>query len=811
LGERTGMLEEKREQLLEANYNQTSPAIIAIEAQLRHIKRQNILGFFAEHNFIPSAGIPTGIVEFDTYNVVDYRNRNNNNNNADEANEYHFGYQKVKPSLLLTQAISEYAPGNQIVLNETCYVSRGIVFNSQWNDARRVIFQYCPACGYSILKEGDIIERCPHCIDSELQGGIRYQRFTPLIEPAGYTVDFHEEPTRTINDYNKKSYAQPELLNMPIWDTNENSSPVKMELRFNSQESEILYYNKGNDYGYAVCIECGRAVPDVNIDDNYEDTLRRLELFNHTPIRGGRNENGGIEHCDNGNIRRHVLLGGRFQTDFVEIRLREENGILMSDKDTIYSLGVILTQKLAEKIGINPQELSFGVKRYRNYSSIFIFDTAKGGAGYSIRFYELKDDVIDLAQKALSGCKCEKACDKCLINRDSQWYLEKLDRKKALEWLDLEIKSRNNVPDNIKRLFPKVYALTADFDTEIQKVLTNPDLQSITFFVNNDIETWEPDKWKYFEKAKKLRIGGINVRLAFENLNIELKKLSASQFTMLGEICLKFKTQTHSPVNSIDSLLIAEFSGNRKVHYFSIKGEITKEMSSSWAKGTAAIYRSDIEQHQFKEFSLDFLFSTKTDNQIMFDIKIKDRYATTQSLPKLMYSQKTEWDTIFDKIKYKSVSISYVDTYMKSPLSCRILVDTIRWVVEKANLTIHNFKLDLATIRCSDGNDFESSEKRNEYVSSYASHSLNIKPKIEEKYLPHWRELKFKNEDFEFIIRPDGGFENGWKVDWFWENNNPDWKDLYDKDVKLYNATSTPNISEQGVLYTVVYKKQIVL
>lgn len=47
---------------------------------------------------------------------------------------------------------------------------------------------------------------------------------------------------------------------------------------------------------------------------------------------------------------------------------------------------MILTKSLTSYLGIEESELSFGIKRYDKYRSLFIFDNAKGGAGYSVKF-----------------------------------------------------------------------------------------------------------------------------------------------------------------------------------------------------------------------------------------------------------------------------------------------------------------------------------------------------------------------------------------------------------------------------------------
>lgn len=793
------MLDDKIQSLKDRQYNQDSPATRAVNLQLQQILQQNILGFFAEHNFIPSAGIPTGIVEFDTYNIADYNVKNNN-----EGSEYNFGYQKVSPSMLLTQAITEYAPGNQIILNEACYVSRGIVMKSQWNDARRVVFQYCPDCGYAIAGEGDVLKNCPHCGRPNLNGikGCNVN-FVPLIEPAGFRVDFSEEPTRTINRI-PKNYAQPELLNMPPWDEQDKLSPAKFEMRFSYQtDAEILYYNLGSGRGYAVCLECGRAVPDID-EDEYGKAIDILKLRDHRPIIGGKKEKNDKEYCSNNNIKRNVLLGGRFQTDFIEIRFKDTKNHFINDEETIYSLGVVLTQKLTEKIGVNSQEINFGVKKYHNYTSIFIYDTAKGGAGYSIQFNDLQEDVFNLSRTALANCTCDKACNKCLINRDSQWSLDKLNRKKTLEWLMLENNCRNQVPENIQTKFSKkVYSLTSNFSAEINKVLTNPDLSKVAFFIDNNIEEWKPEEWAFYSIAKKLRQKGIAVCFAFKQPTIDLKKLSASQLSVLVEVRMSFALHTYTAnPNGLMNLIFAEF-GEKAVSYFAESSTISDKYDENWATGNTNIYKSACENNifTFAEWHPNLDLAQNDDKNIVFEVIVKDRNVKSHTLAKKITSVESEkWQTIFNKIENSQVIISYTDIYLKSPLSCRLLIDVIHWIRKKTDLQVEQLILNLADFRDSKINDFDTIDERDHYVTNYAKKNdlpINI---IKPGKLPHRRELKIENDKYELIIRPDGGFAYGWRVDC--AERNSDWKENFETDVRLHNT------SMDGILFYVVYKQR---
>ena len=165
-----------------------------------------------------------------------------------------------------------------------------------------------------------------------------------------------------------------------------------MTVRCSSQKSEILFYNRGhNGYGYAFCQYCGKMEEEKNIDVSEDVMKGHKHLSNGVPCPGG----------DAGNIRRHVLLVGRYQTDFVEIKFYNGDNNLETDTETLYSLGVILSRKLTELLGVNDGEIDFG----SNHAglSIFIYDTTLWGSGYSPLCRDSKDSVFDIAYESCAG------------------------------------------------------------------------------------------------------------------------------------------------------------------------------------------------------------------------------------------------------------------------------------------------------------------------------------------------------------------------------------------------------------------------
>lgn len=778
-------------------YNDNSPAVKAISFQRRQLLGQNLIGYLAEHDFIPSAGIPTGIVDFQKKTFFEDAFNNDPNENS---------YFKSNPSLQITRALSEYAPGNQVVLNEKCYESSGILMQSVWNDARRAILQSCPDCGYSSL--GSIVlNHCPSCNYDGLTGiqSVGAQ-FTEVIEPAGFTVDYYHVPKRTLkNNNNHQQIIEPILLNMDPWENEIDGLRPKAEIRTSSSQSEILYYNIGNGYGYAVCMHCGRAVAD-NAGTDIPSSISA-----HKRLNGGYRNNADITCSGNDNygngIKRHVLLGGRLQTDFVEIRFRDDQNHLVNENETIWSLGVILSRKLSEYLGINDQEISFGVKRYPSYSSIFIFDTAKGGAGYSNLFINYIEEIFNTAFEALDDCTCLKACTSCLIDRNSQWFLNNLDRIKAKDWLLLEKTNRGIVPQKYINLSKDTRRITMNLWSELTRVLSIPEIQSVTFFISNKVKDWYPMNWKLNDIVKRLELQGKKVFFALDLpdlLNLSARELANVLETKGMHSYLLVNNQ--KPIG-INSLLHIEYATGEPLHYFS-EHDCT-EFSEQWGISNGAIYKSRFSPgYTFVPWKIDLEELTKP-GSLLFEFKIHQRTSSLFSLfQSIIQSDPVNWNKILPEIKDSKVRISYMDIHLKDALGCLMILNLVKSLVNRLNIKIESLSFVLSTFRNSNfynediSKDFSDSALRTAFLKQATEEILELTPNVDENgFRPHWRELVISSDRFELIIRPNGGIKNGWKLD----HNvvlEPDDID-FSEDIPLYNQCY-----RDGLLYNAVFEKK---
>lgn len=707
--------------------------------------QQFVLSYLANENFLPNAGLPTGIVEFDNTSIEDIRNNPRGHS------------LKSNPNYSIARALTEFAPGNNILIDGLNYESAGIIMKDSWGNLGNMeVVQACTSCGFQrTLGLEELRNNCPKCNASDsftgLNLGDNTGRYTELIEPVGFSVDLFKAPTRVVTEKTKPQYLEPLLLNLDPWNK-EQSTSIDFRHSDTDNEAEILFYNTGHGSGYSVCLDCGRAELSTNA------------LNGHKRLRGGKDESGG-SICESKNVKNHVILGNRFKTNFVEIRLKNSDGTFVKDKSLVYSLGVVFTKTLANYLAIEENELGFGIKKYKNYLTIFIYDTAKGGAGYSIQFSRYVKEILEETHKSLE-CDCQTACTKCLVDRSTQWHLEDLDRRKALEWL---INSKNSeVPEKLSSLPNKIRPVYGSLTEEIKRVNYFYGIKKIQIHADSNINNWNSEALDWLKKFSREDIEiAIAIEGKVEYNNIEEK---LTMHLLKGKDIQLLNGAGQNIVGFPVSLLIYTNSEDQ-LHFVSSNG--LSDLNSLWGDSSKDKYFL-VEGFTVQPLDPFELPSLNFSPAKLFESRIGAVYHTFWSnlIAEKMLENLTDKQIFLDQISGKSFTVKYIDKYNRSELSLRLM---LQFVDEFKNLTgikVDNFEVVL------NSSDFQSAAYPTRIFDSYKeiddyeedlstiSEDFNFNVKLINKNtpLPHYRLFEFISDGIQFNIRIDGGIAHGFKV-----------------------------------------------
>ena len=412
-----------QEQKIELTRKANSAALSALENQLKRIEGEYILKEFVEAGILPRHGFPINLVTFSTYNNQDAKKQKT----VALDREDNLFRRLSSPTRDMATAIREYAPGADVVIDGVVYKSEGITLNwhipvsseeiKEIQNLRWVWYcKNCGASGTSHSKDNVLCKECHSTIDS---CEFRY------IQPAGFSVDFDGAISNRVNDKNFVPYYAPLVS---IYDKFVSWNGSKYILYRSSTTGSFINYSKGDGNGYDLCLACGR------MSNSLDDKHKRLRT--------------GTECIHNSfAMLENVSLGIETTTDAIEFILADENGCFITDKVLAYTLAVAIRAAVAKTMGVELEEIGCITKKVRipdskdTCLSMVLFDNCASGYTSSTLIVEQLGAILHKAKDILN-CDCATCCDKCLLQYDTKFNVDMLDRKVALgfltdEWLKI--------------------------------------------------------------------------------------------------------------------------------------------------------------------------------------------------------------------------------------------------------------------------------------------------------------------------------------------------------------------------------------
>jgi len=371
----------------------------------KQIRGRQLIGFLATYNVLPKYGFPTDVVELKTDHLT-IRNANRIELNRD-----------------LRMAISEFAPGSEVVAAKVVWRSQGIrkLPNRAWEPFKYVVCGECHRFHYAISEPPTLCQGCGNLLSDhpEMRGNF-------IVPEHGFiagnkTRSPGETPPERI--YASRvffaDYRLPdsdELIDeSEELDQRVSSSNVQVYKRY-SRHGWLAVVNNGWGRGFRICGFCGYAEP-------IPLTSTRMKGTHNNPLNG--------ESCKGAFHTYH--LGHRFMTDVLELRTT----LPASGKTHTYSLLYALLDGASEALGISRNDIEGTVYPRGQSPSLVLYDNVPGGAGHVLRIYENLRPAFEAAHNRLDQCECgeETSCYNCLRNYRNQYFHDELQRGSALRSL----------------------------------------------------------------------------------------------------------------------------------------------------------------------------------------------------------------------------------------------------------------------------------------------------------------------------------------------------------------------------------------
>lgn len=382
----------------------------AYTQRLHVFQRERILAYLARKNIFPKYGFPVDTVEMTL---------------LDRTSPRKSGLQLQRD---LSSAISEYAPGAQIVANGKLITSRYIRKrpDRSWKMSRYHICSQCSDLNLSFYEEGvDGIQRstCGKCgaqLDHSKAGVYLIPEFGFEADGSSIRKPSLKKPVRTFRS---------EVFYIGgTEDVAENTFPMgNTFVRIHSGKSEELAVL--NRSRFFVCTTCGYTELD---EKRFTSTMRKK----HHRSTGGS--------CPN-NLLQNFSLAYRFETDILMLLF---TGQEVTEQEQALSLLYGILEGVSKALEVERNDIAGCLHWFRNEDSrrgnygFVLYDKTPGGAGHVRRLVDpaVLEQVLRTSLKLIRSCSCggsarDTSCYSCLRNYYNQKHHELLQRKYVIDFL----------------------------------------------------------------------------------------------------------------------------------------------------------------------------------------------------------------------------------------------------------------------------------------------------------------------------------------------------------------------------------------
>lgn len=385
---------------------------------LKNYKAVEMIDFLVTNNVIPKYGFPIDSVSLNVRG------------------------EKAEKSLNLSRsralAISEYAPGENVIANGKVYESR-YINKSYINDGGKPKLTFfertigkCPECNtynYFEIKEKE--QYCNVCGSQikMIQDGI--------VPKKGFTSSSNVKPVKMKKPDKKYSsqghYIPDENVSESII-FNIKGKDIELKTTLNDR-----IMNVSNDDFY-VCNFCGYSV--TKLDKKEFKTDKET----YKKVKDGRTKMIDLSHkgLDYKSCLGHLYKRRLIDIYNTDVLVMNFGKYASCDYDEALSVLYGLLDAISEVLSIERSDINgtlfsnFEDDTFAGYQLVF-YDTVPGGAGnvkLLLKEQEKLEEIFNAAYKKLKNCKCSNSCYNCLNNYSNQRYHDKLSRNLAIDFIE---------------------------------------------------------------------------------------------------------------------------------------------------------------------------------------------------------------------------------------------------------------------------------------------------------------------------------------------------------------------------------------
>lgn len=386
---------------------------ILLNKMLQTIEDTAVIDYYSRNNLIPKYGFPVDTVHLAT-------DHNSTRFNSISGLDLQRDSQK---------AISEYAPGAEVIADGKIYRSRYILKPFSRNNDKtwqEEIIALCPTCFSatrvsSYYDDGKMEEiKCGNC-------GNLIKGSHVIFPMDGFAVDMTDPEDAKTKKPVRETHSEYFYLGREGITSNKKTVEFgEHSFEMETTSDDEMYVQ--NNMDFFVCEECGYAFTSKEFKSGKD--------FKHKKMSGVDCKGHFID-----NNRHPIKLGHSFKTDVTKLTFN----VRLSQPQAM-TVMYALIEGFCSKFGIERDDINGLVTLPRSQGAskvmFYIFDSTPGGSGNSKKLYfasndELRD-VFKAAYDLVSDCTCGKdgdsVCYSCLCNYNNQKWHDVMKRKYAISF-----------------------------------------------------------------------------------------------------------------------------------------------------------------------------------------------------------------------------------------------------------------------------------------------------------------------------------------------------------------------------------------
>lgn len=396
-----------------------------LREKIKVYKNEGIIAFLSKEGVLPKYGFPVDTVELIP---------------VDKGSSGKLGLELQRD---FSMAISEYAPGSQVVANGNLITSQYIrkIPNLGWK-----MFDYaiCECKTLNIEPHSDIMDisrlkKCKVCGKDIQQESIRIF----IIPQFGFESSDKIEKPKLIKPertYNSEVAYVGYLIEVDF--TKYSIGKSKYELGL-SQSDEMAVLNNSNFY---VCEQCGYT---TFVNNEFRRTVKK----EHKKSNG--------YPCSNELLKKYAL-GYRFETDVIQIRFLNPE---IEGFNEALSLLFGLLKGVSSSLNIEQNDIAGCLQYFNNEETgrgsfaIVLYDKTPGGSGHVRRLnsQSVFEKVLNETLYLMKKCNCggelgDTSCYGCLRNYYNQRQHDRLQRRYVINFLERLFQNENDYPQYVNNI-----------------------------------------------------------------------------------------------------------------------------------------------------------------------------------------------------------------------------------------------------------------------------------------------------------------------------------------------------------------------